>query len=244
LSAQGHLLLAAIAAFPLAAGCVDVIERRTTTIVERKPLEPYVRRIPAEDRLVVEPTWESGDLVLRAAREQVRVEYGAERQVVRETTIREPTTWLPIILNGSIAAGALTAIIVAQLSKPDCRGGPFDEGCGMGPAVVQLAGVATVIPLTGLLLGDIYSVADTHKTRVWDVPTGALERRSALRPVAGEPITLRFEDGEQLNATTDANGMARLSVPPAKARSGGRAVLLLGGVQVRKVELGEPSSAP
>jgi hypothetical protein len=238
------VLLVVVGAFSLVLGCVDVVEHRTTTVIERTPLEPYSRRIPAEDRINLETAWDGNQLVVRVLREQMSVQYGAERRTVEEATVREPVTWVPIIVDGSLAAAALAAIVTAQATKPHCRGGVFDEGCGAGSLIVTAFAGATLAGATGLLLGNLYIISDIKKRTVSDVPTGTMQRRLANTPVPGERVTLRFEDNTELAAETDALGVTRLRVPADRVRPGVRATLSLSSGRVRTIDLGAARGAP
>jgi hypothetical protein len=106
----GAIPLAMLASFSLA-GCIDVVEHRTTTVIDRKPLDPYVRRIPQEDRINLETAWNGSELVVHVLHEQMSVEYEAERQTIEDATIREPVSWTPIIIDGSLAAAGLATIV-------------------------------------------------------------------------------------------------------------------------------------
>jgi hypothetical protein len=240
----GAIPLAMAVSFSLA-GCIEVVEHRTTTVIDRQPLDPYVRRIPQEDRINLETAWNGGELIVRVLHEQMSVEYEAERKTVEDATIREPVSWTPIIIDGSLAAAGVATVVAGQVTKPDCRSdNVFDEGCGGGSLAMTVLGGAALAAATVLLIADFSSLADTKKRTVWDVPSGAMKRRAANVPVAGERVTLLFEDNQEFGATTDAQGVARLRVPGARLRPGARATLSLNGQQGRVVDLGAALHAP
>jgi hypothetical protein len=221
------------------AGCLEFTEQQTTTVLDRRPLPPYVRRAAALDRVVVEPAWEGEKLVVRAMTEQVSVAYEAERQTVDQATMREPVSWVPVIVHGTVAAIALGAIVATEISKSDCPTG--DNVCPMLRTVFfELPAGATLIAMTALFISDVPAMVDRHERVVWDVPTGAMTTRSDKVPLSGARLTLRFQDGVEMHATTDEGGTAHVEIPHDRVAARAPAVLLLRGARMRDIEMRKP----
>jgi hypothetical protein len=218
----------------LPAGCASVTEQHTETITSRQRVELAPRRQESTDSVLVDTKWEGGQLVLRVLRESGYVADVVERQSVDKKTIRKLNSWAPSIVEGVLAVAAIGTISVMEQRKSACTPEGRDAGCGIGEGLVELNAVVVLIGASGGLLANMARSADVHKVETRAVATGTTVPRSTFAPASAARVALRWADGSEVSATTDDNGVVRLSVPPEKADpQSAPAALIIDGRRVR-----------
>jgi hypothetical protein len=225
-----------VSASGAATGCIDTTEVHTETILARQHLELPPRRSEASGTIGIDQKWEHEQLVLVATREQKYVVEAIERQTVRKDTVRKVESWAPAIAEGCVSA-AVGLIVGAEIDKGRCTTPASDTGCGLGDAFIQIGATAVLIPMSVALFLNLGRSADTHKVETRDGSMGATSR-STVEPISGAHIVLQWADGTQVSAVTDANGLARLTIPPERSAPGSPYVaLLLDGRHVRDIDI-------
>jgi hypothetical protein len=206
-----------LSALTLPAGCVPITEQHTETILSRQRVELAPRRQAASDGVLIDAKWDGGQLVLRVLRESGYVADVVDRQSVDKKTIRKLDSWVPSIAEGAISVVAIGIIIAMEDRKAKCTPDGRDAGCGFGEGFAELGAVTTLITTSVGLLINVGRSADSHKVETRDITTGTTVPHSAFAPASAARVALRWADGTELSATTDADGVVRLSVPPERA---------------------------
>jgi len=226
-------------------GCVSVTEQHTETVLSRQRYELTPRRQETADAVLIDTKWERGQLVLRVVRRWGYQADVAERQTVDKKTVRTPDSWAPAIVAGVASVAAIGTMVVAEERKSACTPAGMDAGCGFGAGLVETAAAGGLILGGAALLINLAMAADQHKVETRDVTTGATTSRPAFGAASAARVTVRWADGTELSATTDAEGVARIAIPSERADAhASPADLLVDGRRIRAVDMGATIDTP